>query len=269
MYHEFRHPLFGSISKEEAVKIVKTRDCSRKKWVQDMVERPYRYGDMIKKMHTSERLVTLRTIKIDVNKILETYLTGDDKSYELQEYSAALLLLSSEYVDIRSRFDEVLDHRIISEKIIKHGIEFFPLKALLILGYDISSPTFVEQIARKNILYLRVISFMDSLFSGFVDSVRGRTCNQDKKIDENWNFITHVMFLYYDVKPDNARKEYLMCSYPNEHPFEPYDLDACYFVPASDVCTNCESYGNLCKGYREFLKNVSLFELLFAHLASS
>jgi hypothetical protein len=260
MCHEFRHPIFGVISKEEAVRIVKTRDCSRKKWIQYMMKSPYRYGDILKKMSTSERLVTLRTIKLDVGRMIMTYSELEKGKFDgLRNYSAALLLLSSEYVDVRSQFDEMLDHSIICEMVVVYGVEFFPLKALLILGYDLSSSKFVEQIARNECVIPKNLG--DN-----VEDIIGSVCSRAhmKKIDDNWNFITYVMFLYFGVKPDDARKEYLMCSFPNEYPLEPYDLDACYFVPASDVCTNCESYGNLCVRYREFLENITLFELTLA-----
>ena len=42
--HEFRHPIFGSISKKEVIKIIKTRDYSRKKWIRDMMEVSFSYG---------------------------------------------------------------------------------------------------------------------------------------------------------------------------------------------------------------------------------
>jgi hypothetical protein len=245
-----------------------------KKWVRDMMGDSFSYG--LKSAGKSKRREIRKPIKLAVHKILDTYLTGNkDYSREHQDYSAALLLLSSQYINVQYKFRELLNHQTISEMIKLRGIEFFPLKALLILGYDLRNPEFVRHVAQKDISHVRINSFMDTLLHNYIlpknledddisstiDSVLDHISSHKRDIDNNWNVITRIMFLYYDVKPYVARNTYLQCSSRSTCV---KGVDACFYEPLV-VCEGCEGYRKLRLRYEEFLKNVTLFDLLFAN----
>ena len=171
----------------------------------------------------------------------------------------------------------MLDYRTISDTTNSRGIDFFPLKALLILGYDISSPEFVSCIAQKDISHVHVNSFMDTLLHNFIlpknfgeddigstiDSMMGHISSHKKNIDNNWIVITRIMFLYYNINPYLARNTYLKCSCSDKDRYRK-GVDTCFYEP-DRVCTDCEGYRTLRVRYEEFLKNVTLFELLLSH----
>lgn len=292
----YEHPIFGSIAKNDVIKIVSDYDTVTNKNVDSR-----RFAEIKEKINTSD-LDTLTPIIKDAKKqitaIAKRYskIMGPFETYGMylrsKWYDSAMLLLYSDLVDpffIAQHLNKIDVREPFVKLFIKEGLSSFVVKAMCILGFDLANPIFIYQL----LLYKPDVNLFDEekeqagsqivrmlgLHGTRITEQTARYIEQqlntvvpivkDEVVDlyKNWKAIFDLVFYTLKFKPDNVRSfGKFSCEGQQTYFVTYYTLKLPCYVPYDSLCKrwNEEKDGvKVCPGCKNF---AVLSELYFEFL---
>mgnify|MGYP003386785598 CR=1 FL=1 len=300
----YEHPIFGSIAKNDVIKIVS-------EYVDDVDQRLYvRWLAEIKEKINTCDLDTLTPIVRDMKRKVasvakkyskpmvpfepyEAYLCG-------KTYDSALLLLYSDLVDpfyIAQHLNKINMCETFVKLFIKEGLESVVVKAMCILGFDLANHNCIYQLLQHKpdvsllgengqtgssiirMLYQHGIRIEDrnaKLIEDQLNIVAPVISDNIVDLYKNWKAIFDTLFFILKFKPENVRSfGKFSCEGQQRYFVTYYNLKLACYVPEDSmckrmndekdgvkVCPGCKNFAVLSDLYFEYLKEVSLFELL-------
>lgn len=295
----YSHPLHGAISKEEVVDAVEDYIFDD---FPELTDNPWDFDIILSEKSKEEQIKALKMIESGVKNILK-FLCKELCDEKIRKFSTGILLLSSEIlssVRIQSIMKRVLNNpNDISRLFVTYGINHFIVKSILILGYDISKPVFIESLISIEPLEKateRLNNAKDTIASAFPlfrgKNMRSTLSVMDRVLDvlSSPNFKSHekdskkhfteafdYIFSKLRIHPLNlSYSRQFGCNYQNTY----------YTISKSDAskllntvclkrvglesegfkfrcCGSCKNMLKLYDLYENYLKRTTLYELIY------